>query len=73
MLPDRYQGVDVLVLLERHGGSGTAVLVHPAVGGIVAVTFHFAEIALDVADQPVDVLLASSDLQVVDVHGTREH
>jgi len=46
---DRYQRVDVLVLVERHRSFGTAMLVNTAVREVVVVSLHLAEDALDVA------------------------
>eukprot|EP00959_Pyramimonas_sp_CCMP1952_P076239 1592978-Pyramimonas_sp.AAC.1 len=50
-VPDRYEGVDVLVLVERHCAVGAAVLMLSATGEIVAVALCLAEDAFDVADK----------------------
>eukprot|EP00959_Pyramimonas_sp_CCMP1952_P417349 8744090-Pyramimonas_sp.AAC.1 len=61
---DGDQRVDALVLVERHCTIGTAVLVDCAVGEAVVAPLYTAEDALDVADESVDVILASRDLEI---------
>ena len=52
--------------------SDTAVLLRSAAGEIAIVAIHFAENDLDAADQQIDVLLVSSDLQIVNVLGEKQ-
>ena len=70
---DRDERVDVLVLVELHRAVGRAGLMDPTVREVVVVPFHIAEHLLDVGDQPLNMVLLTRNLEVVNMLGQHEH
>eukprot|EP00959_Pyramimonas_sp_CCMP1952_P181654 3797875-Pyramimonas_sp.AAC.1 len=68
-VPGGDKRVDVIVMVERRSAIGTAVLVDSVDGEVSVASFHLIEHALDVAEEPVGVLLASCDPEVVNAPG----